>query len=247
VHIHVEAAVFKRPVVHDTLLEVRLRLETCDACSRLAGGYYEAIIQLRGTNRTPTEEELQQYTEIIQTLLERINKKGDRLAFINKIAKLKEGVDFYLGSNKAAKHICQKITTEHAATLTESPSLVGRKDGVDVYRMTYALRLPQFKEGDILNYDASYLQVVRIGTHINVIDLVKGTTVTIDKKRIKNARKIAETKDAKTAIIVNSDKTTIQILDPDTYKTVTLKKPPLLRDERELKIIKIDNEILILK
>jgi nonsense-mediated mRNA decay protein 3 len=247
VHIRAKAAVFRHPITYDSVLEVRLRFETCDVCSRLAGGYYEAIIQLRGDSRLLEEGEIAQYTEKIQNLLEQIRERGNRLAFIAKTVRLKEGVDFYLGSNKAARQICQKIVEAHAATFTQSPKLVGRRDGVDVHRVTYSLRLPRFKEGDVIRCEEEVFQVTGRGKLLHAVNLAKGISVVLDRQKVKHARKIAEMKDAKVAIVVSSDEATVQILDPDTYRTLTLKRPPFMGDEPEVKIIKTDSEILIIK
>lgn len=245
VGIHAEASVLGEQVVYEGRLEVRIRFETCDVCSRRAGGYYEAVIQLRGDKRLPDETEFQQYTEIVEQMLNRMQERGERMAFISKTVRLDEGVDIYIGSKKAAKRICQKISSEHAAVFTESASLVGRRDGVDVHRMTYLLRLSRFREGDIIEYEGRCLQVMRVGAHINVLDLSRGVRVGIDKKRIAGARKIAGAGDVRTAIVVSTDESTVQVLDPDTYRTVTLRRPPFLGDAQEVKIIKMDNKILI--
>ncbi|RZN13564.1 MAG: hypothetical protein EF812_07395 [Methanosarcinales archaeon] len=248
VHIHAEAIVSGKPVVYDGLLQVQIHFETCGVCNRIAGGYYEAIIQLRGDSRIPTGTEVQECSKIIQKLLERIKKQGDRLALITRTEKLKEGTNFYLASNKAAKNACRKLVIVYAATITESNKLVGRKDGRDVYRMTYALRLPRFKEGDIIKYNNSFLKVIRIGKNITAVDLLSDFSVTLHKEQMKRAKKIAGADDAKTAILISSDKTSMQIMDPDTYKTITTRKPVFISDDRkEVKIIKINDEILIVK
>ncbi|CAD7767245.1 MAG: NMD3 family protein [Candidatus Argoarchaeum ethanivorans] len=248
VHIHAEAVVSGKPVVYDGLLRGQIHFETCDVCNRIAGGYYEAIIQLRGDSRIPTETEVQECSKIMQKLLERIKRQGNRLALITRTEKLKEGTNFYLASNKAAKKACRKLVIVYAATLTESNKLVGRKDGRDVYRMTYALRLPRFKEGDTIKYNNRFLNVIRIGKNITAVDLLSDVSVTLHKEQIKQAKKIAGIDDAKTAILISSDKTSVQIMDPDTYKTLTMRKPAFISDDkREVKILKINDEILIIK
>jgi len=248
VHIHADATVYNNQIACHNKLVARIKRETCNACSRLAGGYYEAIIQLRGDNRIPTDEEINQYIEKICKLTENIHEKGDRTAFITKTIKRKEGTDFYLGSNKAARQITQKITTEDGTTFTRSPKLVGRKDGKDIYRTTYALRLPEFKKGDIINQQNNTLQIIQAGKTVRTINLKDGTKKTVNKREMKNTRKIAETKDAKTAIVISSEKNTIQILDPENYRTHTIKKPPFVsNDEKEVKILEIRSEIVIIR
>jgi nonsense-mediated mRNA decay protein 3 len=54
-----------------------------------------------------------------------------------------EGWDFYLVDTESAKALARWMKTRLRATLTESPTLYGRKDGRDVYRVTFCLRVPE--------------------------------------------------------------------------------------------------------
>ncbi|OYT64007.1 hypothetical protein B6U67_01215 [Methanosarcinales archaeon ex4484_138] len=248
VQIHADATVYNNQITYNDELVLRIQRETCNICSRLAGGYYEAIIQLRGENHIPTDEEIEEYTEKIDKLIEKIHEKGDSTAFITKTIKRKRGTDFYIGSNHAARQITQKITAEDGTTLTRSPKLVGRKDGKEIYRTTYALRIPELKKGDIIKEQKNTLQIIKTGKTVTTINLRDGTKKTISKRDMENIKKVAAVKDAKTAIVVSSEKNTLQILDPETHKTHTIKKPPFVsNNEKEAKILKIGNEIVITK
>ena len=44
-----------KTVVEQHPLTVRVRRNTCDVCSREAGGYYEAIVQIRADQRIPSK------------------------------------------------------------------------------------------------------------------------------------------------------------------------------------------------
>ncbi|CAD7769321.1 NMD3 family protein [Candidatus Methanoperedenaceae archaeon GB37] len=247
VKIHADATIYNNQITYSDKFTLHIHRETCNTCSRLAGGYYEAIIQLRGENQIPTDKEIKEYTEKINRLIEKIHERGDRTAFITKTIKRKEGPDFYIGSDKAARQIAQRITTEDGATLTKSPKLIGKRDGREIYRVTYALRLPNLKKGDILREQHNTLQITRTGKNITTINLQNGTKRTINRREMKNIRKIAESKDAETAIVVNIDKNSIQILDPENYRTHTIKKPPFIsNNKKEVKILRIENKILII-
>lgn len=61
--------------------------DICPDCNRQAGGYFEAIIQLRGNE--------QRVTRYLHVFKERLESEG---TFISKFVELKEGLDLYVGS-----------------------------------------------------------------------------------------------------------------------------------------------------
>ena len=62
-------------------------------------------------------------------------QKVDRLAFIAKTIQLKEGLDLYVGTVKAAKRIVRALVREMGVNFSDSAKLVGRRDGKDIYRV----------------------------------------------------------------------------------------------------------------
>ncbi|MEM2909006.1 MAG: NMD3-related protein [Candidatus Bilamarchaeaceae archaeon] len=96
----------------------------CPECSKKAGGYYEAIIQLRGKESMVTR-----YERILTTML----KKS---TFISKTEEKKEGVDLYVGSSKAV----MEVLTELGLRTKMTRKLVGMKEGKRLHRTTFLLR-----------------------------------------------------------------------------------------------------------
>jgi len=97
----------------------------CDRCSRTSSGYYEAIIQLRGS-----AEKVGNMRANMQPILEKDS-------FISKTVESKRGVDFYVGSRKAA----EEALAEFSLKPLISNKLYGVKDGQRVYRTTFSVRL----------------------------------------------------------------------------------------------------------
>ena len=121
-------------------LEVILKTETCERCSKIAGGYHEAIVQIRAKDRVPTEEELAIATKIAYSCL----RESD---FISKEEALKKGLDIFVSSIKSGRKISKEIVKKLGGSVSESRKLYGRRDGRDVYRVSFSVRLPGFKEG----------------------------------------------------------------------------------------------------
>ena len=242
IHVDVSANVVGEPVQKELGSEVRIIREACDMCSRISGGYFEGIIQIRGTNRIPNPEEISECIRIANMVVRRMQKKGDRLAFIGNSMELKEGVDLYIGSNNTARHICKEIVSELGGSFSESPTLFGRKDGKDVYRITFAMRLPEFMPGDIVHYRGRIIEIKTSSKRINGIDLSTGSRFTEFADSMEGSTRIAKRSDAVMSVLVAEEDEDLMVLDPVTYETVTIKKPMSFKAEpgTEIPVIKTE-------
>jgi nonsense-mediated mRNA decay protein 3 len=97
----------------------------CEKCSRTTSGYFEAIIQLRGS-----EENVEKARQKIMPVLE-------RNSFISKIKDNKRGLDLYVGS----KQIASEAISHMGLKPTVSNKLHGVKDGQRIYRTTFSVRV----------------------------------------------------------------------------------------------------------
>ncbi len=106
-------------------INVRVIRNICPSCSRQSGGYFEAIIQLRGP-------------------ISRINRH-DRMfrkillkkTFVTKEVERKEGLDLYIGDSKAVIEMLSELGIKAKISRT----LAGEKEGRRVYRTTFLVRL----------------------------------------------------------------------------------------------------------
>ncbi|MEA3282449.1 MAG: NMD3-related protein [Euryarchaeota archaeon] len=229
VHITASAVLSDLSISATADTEIRIKKETCDACSRIAGGYYAGIVQLRADHRHITEEEIERCIQLADHRLNKLTSKGDRFAFVSKIEELKEGVDLYIGSISACKQVGNAILKELGGTSAISSSLVGKKDGEDLYRVTCAVRLPEFVRGDVASMGGSVIEVTHQDRQIHGTDLSDGSKVSFDAAV--PAARLGSRADAVTAVLVAIEKDMVQVLDPETYETVLLKKPTFLHAE----------------
>ncbi|GFO97150.1 NMD protein affecting ribosome stability andmRNA decay [groundwater metagenome] len=248
--VHVEAKADIKGAPIDAALDTELRIswETCDTCSRISGGYFEGIVQIRADKRLSTPDELTRCLSIAEEVAARSREKGDRLAFIAKTAELEEGVDIYVGSIKLGKQICRAVIDTFGGKFSESPKLVGQKNGVDLYRITYALRLPEFVRGDIISADGTVIEVQGCGKHVSGIDLETGKRFMENFNDLMDVKKLTRRDDAVSAVLVADEGRTIQVLDPHSYETITVKRPEFLSVEpgNEIKIVKTAKGIFVL-
>ncbi|HTW55265.1 MAG TPA: 60S ribosomal export protein NMD3 [Thermoplasmata archaeon] len=125
-------------------MSVRTVHRTCPECSRRSGRYYTAIVQLRGgaddrrEKAIPRRERLAGIWEAIVR-----ESRADWRAALSWREELPEGWDIYFTETLAARAVARLARQRFGASLTESASLFGRKDGRDVYRVTFCLRFPR--------------------------------------------------------------------------------------------------------
>lgn len=225
VRAEVDAVVREESVHAEAETEVRIQRTACDMCSRESGGYFEAIIQIRAAGRFPTEEENRRCMAIAREVMESMRKKGDRLAFISEVVEQKEGVDLYMGSMNASRQLCRLITSELGGSFSESPTLVGMKDGKNLYRITFSVRLPEFRPGDVIRFRGKIIQIKSSGKKVNGTSLEDGSRFISTPEELKSAEKIGNMGDAVLTVLVSIEDNAILVLDPETYETVAIKKP----------------------
>lgn len=115
----------KSGVEVERTIALEIKKTICWQCSRMSGGYYEAIIQLRGNP---------------------LKVKGHALMFIKKLSKktfiAKEeekagGLDIYVGNSKAVVELMSELKIKTLMT----KKLVGVSEGKKLYRVTFLVRL----------------------------------------------------------------------------------------------------------
>jgi len=106
-------------------ISVRIVKNICPHCSRQSGGYFEAIIQLRG----PISK-INRHDRLFRKIL---LKK----TFVTKEVERKEGLDLYIGDSKAVVEMLADLGIKARISRT----LAGEKEGQRVYRTTFLVRL----------------------------------------------------------------------------------------------------------
>ena len=119
-------------------VNVHFNVVVCPVCGREFSGYYEAIIQIRWK----TIESRVRFSEVNNLVADMLHsiKRDDRMAFF-RVEEKKEGTDFLVGSKKAAKKVVQRLKEKYKAEVKASHKLVTKKDGKDVYRNIYSVRI----------------------------------------------------------------------------------------------------------
>lgn len=108
-------------------VKINWKKQLCERCNRLSGGYYEAVIQLRGSDLAKMERFIDKLTRYFEM----------RNEFVTKVNKADNGLDVYLSNKKLAS----AYLSSRGIKAVTSYTLYGLKQGKKVYRHTYAVRI----------------------------------------------------------------------------------------------------------
>ena len=237
-------------VPFDVPLSTRSRVKnaTCLRCSRMQGGYYEAIVQIRATRRGLATEEKRAIRQMASRFIERVVTEGDRNAFVLRDEDVDKGLDIYMGTNNAGRMLAKLISTEHGAKVTEHAKTVGQKDGLDLVRMTYAVRLPEYRAGDVVILDEAPYVVSSVGAKtVQLAEVRTGRLHHVERAAVDRAV-VLSPDDARDAVVVSQTPSELQLLDPWTYETVSVLRPEGLGDVGEtVPVLRHEGELIVLR
>ena len=227
-HLTITARLGDAPLQCTGTLEIQWRGEQCDRCSKIAGGYYEGVVQVRADRRLLSMHEKETAAEIACETERRLLEGGERLSFVSRIDELKEGLDIVVGTQHLGQEIASRITSVFGGKYTTHPKLVGEKNGRPLYRITYSLRLPFYQRGDVIRMGKGYFEIRDVeSSHLRIFDLTGGTLRAIREEDA--GRVIGNVREAREAIVAFSDPGTVCLVEPWTHTSRELLPVPWLK------------------
>ena len=204
---------------------VRLKGTVCPRCSKMVGNYYESIIQVRGRERKLTEKQKQHLLGEITSRVEEA-QNDNREMFISKLQEVPGGLDAYLSSISLGKSIAKTLAEKLGAEVKESSTLVTQKEGRDVYRVTYLVRLPAYMRGEVVLHKAKpHLVMAITSTSTKLLDLKTHEPVNVGNMELHEVKVIGKIEDIHEAVVLTDSKREVQIMHPRTFATVEVRKP----------------------
>lgn len=223
-HVTVEGNMHGKRLIDEFDVDLHIKRDVCERCSKISGGYYEGVIQIRAEGRVPEEHELIAATDIANRVVER-ERRDDRMAFLSRVERKKEGLDIYVGRTRAAKQLSRTIIEELGGSFRESPKLVGKKDGKNVYRVAFSIRLPRFKPGSIVALSGHIFELHSIKKAAIATDLQSGDRHSLKVRDLADAELLGSRANAKASVLVFVTDDEVQLLDPDTYAALSISRP----------------------
>jgi nonsense-mediated mRNA decay protein 3 len=224
-------------VVRDTYVEeehvvpVKISRGTCPRCGRIAGGYFSSTVQIRADGRTPTTEEATRAVELANEYVAGKESDGDREAFVSEVKETPDGPNVKLSTNQLGEAVSNRIVRELGGSIESYPTLVTEDgDGNEVYRVTYAVRLPRFTPGDVIDPDDGEAPVLveSVGGTLRGTYLTTGDEYEsrFEDGESPDARKLGTVENAtETTVVAVEDDHAVQVLDPETYEAKTIARP----------------------
>jgi len=221
----------------------RLRVHggSCPTCGRKSGFYYEAILQIRADDRRLSDDEIEETVGFAERIVDRAAKKGE--AFISKIEPVKGGVDLYLSSHDLGRNIAKEFRARYGGTVGVSPKLFGLKDGREIYRTTHLVRLPRYREGDVVRLEGRMFEVISMGQRPVLRDLKSGERSSPTGTKMERVRVVeSERFDAEVISITDRE---VEYFDPAEARNVKVPRPPNLGGPSEVEIVRVGGESFV--
>ena len=235
-------------VMEEHPLTVRLKRTTCDVCSREAGGYYEAILQLRSDTRAFSKKELTVLRETVEKLVGQQQGAGKRGLFITDYEEKREGLDFFLSDKSTAFAIAKKIQEQYGGEFKQSATTAGMKDSRQLFRMTYLVRIPAYRTGDFIRLKDTFYVISSIRTtRVRAIELRTWKEKIIEGKDILPSMILGGQELLKEMIVVSQSKHEVQLMDATTYTMIEIPKPPTASIQTAtVKAVKLGGSLFLL-
>ena len=228
--LRIHGMLYKQPVDGHCSLEIRWLKEQCDRCNRISGSYYEGVVQIRAEGRIPSTYELQMTESIAQQVEDTVQAGGERLSFISDVGLTKDGLDITVGSQHIGSLIAKAITAQLGGRYSTHPKLVGEKNGRQLFRITYSVRLPRYRKYDVVKGGKKFILVDRVEAHhVRGRNLSDGSDTTAREEDIEKL--IGNARNAESGLVVFTDGKTMGIMDPQSLKTVEMREPKWLHVE----------------
>lgn len=237
------------PIEESGETAIKIILTACDRCSRMAGKYFEAVVQIRGSSKPPSKAEIDKCKDISFSLMEAAYRSGDQLAFIQDIKETKGGIDLIIGSTQLGKQIARSIFEHFGGRILESASLAGKKDGIDIYRTTILVRFPHLRRGDIISRQGTLFEAVGFAGRKTLLSSLEGRRRdSINEEDAEKIEVLGNRAFAKKAMVVAKDEKVLEIMDPDSYKIAVASRPSNLTIEegKEVLVVRTGEGFIVL-
>jgi nonsense-mediated mRNA decay protein 3 len=225
---HVSGRIGAYPVEEQFTVRVTIAEGTCQRCGRIAADDYASVVQVRAAERDTTGQEREQAKEHARTYVAGRDADGDRDAYVTEVTETDGGVDIKCSTPKLGRAIADRIVESEGGTVSEARRLITEDgDGNRVYRMAYAVRLPQFRPGDIVDPgdEGGPVLVESVGERLRGRRLTTGEEYDTAADA-PDATKLGTVDDAvETTLVTVEDDHAIQVLDPESYAATTIDHP----------------------
>jgi len=125
-----------------------------------------------------------------------------------------------------ARQLTKRLSKEFISKIKESKTLVGRKDGKELFRITFNVRIPEYKIGEFVEQNDQVFQVLTIHRkNVKCLNLKTGLKQRFNIEQFNEFKLLGGSELTFDAVLVVESELEVQVLDPESYKTIELIKP----------------------
>ncbi len=245
-YIQVEGVIDDLAYTEEHTMRARMANGVCLTCTRRAGNYFEATVQVRSAGRRLSNDEFKILRASLDTVIE--NLSDDPMFFITSEGAVTGGYDVVLGSKGLARSWGRHMVTHYGGHLSESNSTVGRKDGVDVTRLTLLYRKPGYDLGDVVKWKDNYWRPAswsKDGAIMERVDRRERTGATW--RDLENSNVVCQMNDFVRVELITEDSSVGEFLDPQNWQMTSIRLPWDYSGDNKLLIAKIDGDWIALQ
>ena len=244
-HLQIEGVVDDLLYKDEFTMRARMSNGVCLTCTRRAGNYFEATVQLRSTGRRLEEDELNTLRASLDDVIE--NLSDDPMFFITSEGSVTGGYDVVLGSKGLARSWGRHLTDNWGGQVGETNTTVGRKDGVDVTRLTLLYRKPGYDLGDVVRWRGDYWRPSSWSKDGAIMERIARQERTGATWRdLDNVLVIAQMKNHLTVDVLNKDDSVAEFLNPESWKMTSVRLPWDYDGAATLRLANVEGEFLAL-
>ena len=207
---------------HETLLQTSNAV--CTPCTRKAGSYFEATVQLRSAGRRLDDVELKQLRRTLDEMLE--SMESDPMFFVTKEGSVTGGWDLQLGSKAMAKNWGRRLVKSFGGTIKETSTVVGSNDGIDVTRLTLSYRKPAYDLDDVVRFRKQLWMVdgwQSDGPSLRRLDRYERSGASW--RDMEKSIVVCPSREHHVVEVMNRDSSAVEVMDPIDYRIVTVALP----------------------
>jgi nonsense-mediated mRNA decay protein 3 len=241
IHLEIDGAVDGLAYNEKYSMRARMSNGVCLTCARRAGNYFEATVQVRSSARRLSDEEFELLRATLDTVMAEM--PDDPMFFITSEGPVTGGYDVVLGSKSLARAWGRHLVSKHGGQVTATTSVVGRKDGADLTRLTLLYRKPGYSLGDIIRWRGELWRPASWtgeGAILEKIEKRERTGATW--RDLENANVISRLQEFVYLDAIGEDSSVAEFLDPRTWKMSAVRLPFEHVPGRNLLLARVDDE-----
>ena len=240
-HLQLEGVISNLLFQEEHTIRARMANGVCLTCTRRAGNYYEATVQLRSSGRKLSETEYTNLRGTLDVVIESLS--DDPMFFVTNEGPVTGGYDVVMGSKGLARAWGRHLTKEYGGQVVETNSTVGRKDGIDVTRLTLLYRKPGYEIGDVIRWRDNLWRPsswTKDGAIVERVDRQERTGATW--RDLESARVLSRLSEHEKIELINQDSSVGEFLDPKTWNMASVRLPWDHQGGKIITVARIDGE-----